>query len=269
MAGTSNGTLGYPGEYKEDWDNSLKTKKEDEELFQGIPSPSDISKSDEDLKKEAEEESQTGLSIYDSALQKKLLEVFPNIIVAHPDVVMKRASEKDGKISLPMISMYRMANPIKEGEINHFEAFHGRAAKRISNDHIELEMALPIEIEYQIDIWAQKRSGADSLFRELVFFLLREPNLVINIPEFERPQIFSMKYESMDQPTDYSSIEESSPIHRYSLTYKVPDARLFYRGVSEKLVRHIPVNLIPVSGTKCQPPKRAGNRFRSEDPLIF
>ena len=238
MAGTSNGTTGRKrGRPKK---NPEVVTEESVQQDLGItPSPTD-----DDL----DEKHLTGLSIYDFALKKKLTSVFSNVVVAHPDIVLKRAAEvNDGNVALPMISMYRMNNPIKEGEINHFEAFHGRYARMDDCDSITLEMAVPIEIEYQVDIWAQYRTQADILFRELFFYLLREPNLEVNIPEFDASQVFALKYESMEQPTDYSSFEETYILHRYSITYKVPTARLLYRGKSAKLVHEIPVVMVPYS----------------------
>ena len=166
--------------------------------------------------------------------------------MVNPAEVKRAAELHDGNVTLPMISMYRMNNPIKE-DINHYEAFHGRYARIDDCDSITLEMAVPIEIEYQVDIWAQYRTQADILFRELFFFLLRDPNLVVDIPEFDESQVFSLKYESMDQSTDYSSFEETYILHRYSITYKVPTARMFYRGKSAKLVHEIPVVMVPYS----------------------
>ena len=237
MAGTSNGTTGRKrGRPKK---NPNETVTEESLKAQGFK----VSPSDDDLDKK----NLNGLSIYDYAFREKLLSVFPNVVVSHPDIVLKRAAElHDGNVTLPMISMYRMNNPIKE-DINHYEAFHGRYARIDDCDSITLEMAVPIEIEYQVDIWAQYRTQADILFRELFFFLLRDPNLVVDIPEFDESQVFSLKYESMDQSTDYSSFEETYILHRYSITYKVPTARMFYRGKSAKLVHEIPVVMVPYS----------------------
>lgn len=180
---------------------------------------------------ELDEIYKSGISIYDEAFRDKLIKVFPNVIIAPPERAFER-SEQEGKVQLPLVSLYRMSNPIDLTDYNMYEAFSG---KRVpipkDEDAFLLEKSISMTINYQLDIWAQWRSHADGLFREIVYYLLREPNLEIKIPEFGGAiSTFALKYLDCDQPTDYESFEDKNVIHRYILSYEVPRAKLFYKG---------------------------------------
>lgn len=187
----------------------------------------------------------SGLSIYDEAFRDKLVKVFPNVIVAPPDLAFVR-SEQDGKVPLPLISIYRLSNPIDLEDYNMYEAFVGKRLK-VDDDTFLLEKSLSMTINYQLDIWTQWRSHADGIFREVVYYLLRYPNLEVKIPEFQGAiSRFALRYLDMDQPTDYDSFEDKNTIHRYTLNYEVPRAKLFYKGQSAKAVKSLPVKLVLV-----------------------
>lgn len=188
-----------------------------------------------------EELETTGLSVYDKAMKAKLLEVFDNVISAPPEEAFTR-SNKNGKVPLPMISFFRMSNQL-ESDINHSELFYGNPIKN-DGDKVLLMEGLPITIVYQIDVWAQLRAYADGIFRELIYYLFRDPNLYVKIPEFNHDLIFALQYQDMDQPTDYESFTDKFQIHRYTLNFEVPRARLFYPHNSAKIVKSIPITLI-------------------------
>ena len=202
-----------------------------------------MSEQDERDSEEVDEEYRTNLSLYDESLRDRLLEVFDNVVIAPPEKAFNRSAVK-GKVQLPMISAYRMTNEIDLDEYNNFETFYGvRGSFNKQRDTYALIQGLPITIMYQIDIWAQLRAYADGIFRELVYHLVRYPNLVIKVPGFDEAQVFALQYEDMDQPTDYSSFTDTDQLHRYTLNYKVPRARLFYGTESAKIARTWPVAL--------------------------
>lgn len=186
----------------------------------------------------------TGLSIYDEAFRDKLMYVFPNVVMAPPEKAFTR-SEQAGKVALPMISVYRTSNPVDTSELNHFEVFHGaKASVNSDNTAYKLVAGIPISLNYQIDIWAQYRSYADAIFRELFYYLWVYPNLEVKVPDYAKPEIFALQFSDMDQPTDYESFTDKYTIHRYTLNYEVPRARLFYSKESAKLVRSLKLELI-------------------------
>lgn len=190
----------------------------------------------ENTDRQLDEQYKSGISIYDEAFRDKLVKVFPNVIIAPPEKAFER-SEQNGKVELPLISLYRMSNPIDLSDFNMYEAFVGKILPIDDNENdlasFLMEKSLSMTINYQLDIWAQWRSHADGLFREVVYYLLRYPNLEIKIPEFGgATSTFALRYLDMDQPTDYDSFEDKNVIHRYTLNYEVPRAKLFYKGQS-------------------------------------
>lgn len=187
------------------------------------------------------------LELYDKALKEKLENVFPNVILAPPDDAFSRSNE-DGKVKLPLISAWRLSNPINFEEFNHYETFTGRRSRQLQ-DNMVLTEGLPITITYQIDIWAQKREYADGIYRELVYYLMTNPNLQLKIPSVDSPVDFSMKLTDVDTSTDYASFDSNNIVHRYTLTYEVPYAKLFFEHDSAKLVKSIPITLIMNGGT--------------------
>ena len=210
------------------------------------------------------------LELYDLALEKKLKNIFENVIMAPPDDAFAR-SNKEGKVRLPLISAYRMSNEVNWDEFNHPASFRGRPTRveyregfknddkgnpryadvnwkhnpvnspsmRRGLDTYRLTESVPIKITYQIDIWAQLRKYADEIFRELVFYLLHYPDLLVEIPSVQEPLVFSLQLTDTSTETDYE-FGDTNVIHRYTLTYEVPFAQLFYEPDSVPPVLHIP-----------------------------
>lgn len=189
------------------------------------------------------------LTLYDEALKQKLENVFPHVIIAPPDDAFTRSDEDfDGKVELPLISAWRLSNPINFEDYNHFESFRGRPTRMKNESTLVRSEGLPVTITYQIDIWAQLREYADGIYRELVYYLLTNPNLTINIPSIDSPIDFAMSLTDVDTSTDYASFKDNNIVHRYTLTYEIPCARMFFETESALLVKEIPVKLIEIGG---------------------
>ena len=210
------------------------------------------------------------LELYDLALEKKLKNVFENVIMSPPDDAFAR-SNKEGKVRLPLISAYRMSNEVNWDEFNHPASFRGKPTRvqyregfendnqgnpryadvnwknnpinnpsmRNGLDAYRFTESVPIKITYQVDIWAQLRKYADEIFRELVFYLLHYPDLLVEIPSVQEPLVFSLQLTDTSTETDYE-FGDMNVIHRYTLTYEVPYAQLFYEPDSVPPVLHIP-----------------------------
>lgn len=210
------------------------------------------------------------LELYDLALEKKLKNIFENVIMSPPDDAFAR-SNKEGKVRLPLISAYRMSNEVNWDEFNHPASFRGKPTRveyregfkndsqgnpryadvnwkhnpvnspsmRRGLDAYRVTESVPIKITYQIDIWAQLRKYADEIFRELVFYLLHYPDLLVEIPSVQEPLVFSLQLTDTSTETDYE-FGDTNVIHRYTLTYEVPYAQLFYEPDSVPPVLHIP-----------------------------
>lgn len=181
------------------------------------------------------------LSLYDEAMNEKLTAMFSNYIMAPPDEAFTRETE-DGKVDLPLISAYRISNPINFEEYNGYEVFAGRVTRRnMTSPDLIRQQGLPVTITYQIDIWATKRTEADGLYREVVFYLMTHPNISVIIPGIEQPFHFSMKLTDTDSPTEYGSFGDNGEIHRYTLTYEIASARMFFQSKNLDLVHDVNV----------------------------
>lgn len=185
------------------------------------------------------------LILYDQALKDRLDAIYDNVIMAPPDDAFKR-SNKEGKVKLPLISAYRMSNPPRWEDFNHPEAFRGRYTMRDKDGNYVQTASIPVDITYQIDIWAQERVYADGLFRELTFEFLRNPDLMIELPTLEQPEVFSMRLTDVETSTEYGDFGDRNNIHRYTMTYEVEFARMFMEGDTVKYVKTIPVEFIEV-----------------------
>lgn len=236
------------------------------------------------------------LELYDRALEHKLRNVFENVIMAPPDDAFAR-SNKEGEVKLPLISAYRMSNEIDWENFNHPASFSGRATRVRyaegtetdtegnprktavnwdSNPVVDPSMregleayrkseTIPIKITYQIDIWAQLRKYADEIFRELVFYLLHYPDLLIEIPSVEKPLVFSMQLTDTSTETDYE-FGDTNVIHRYTLTYEVPFAQLFYEPDSVPPVLHIPTTYMVYDAASDLPSEVEGTVVDAPEP---
>ena len=210
------------------------------------------------------------LELYDLALEKKLKNIFENVIISPPDDAFAR-SNKEGKVRLPLISAYRMSNEVNWDEFNHPASFRGKPTRveyldgfknddqgnpryadiswkhnpitnpsmRRGLDAYRITETVPIKITYQIDIWAQLRKYADEIFRELVFYMLHYPDLLVEIPSVQEPLVFSLQLTDTSTETDYE-FGDTNVIHRYTLTYEVPYAQIFFEPDSVPPVLHIP-----------------------------
>ena len=181
------------------------------------------------------------LSIYDDALGKKLKKLFPNVVGASTDEAFS-ASEDKGKVKLPLISFYRISNPIDTQTYNMPEAFRGRVLKRSEFDG-DVGMTLPVLITYQIDIWATSRRICDEIFTELVFYLIRNPNIQISVPKQSSPQDFAMVLQDTENSTELSEFDTIGRIYRSTLTYEVSGKLFYNKSKPVPLVREFDINI--------------------------
>ena len=196
------------------------------------------------------------LEQFDKALERKLKEVFENVLMAPPDDAFAR-SNKAGKVNLPLITAYRMSNNIEWAYYNQHAAFRGQRTGIVFKDtpdttpeeryevldRYRVSQTLPVNINYQIDIWAQLRQYADDIFRELTFYLMHFPNLYVDIPSSDNPLVFSLNLTDVDTSTDYE-FDDTNTIHRYTLTYEIPHAQIFMEPTPVPYVKTIPVEYI-------------------------
>ena len=205
------------------------------------------------------------LELYDEALEKKLKKLFPNIIGASPDEAMW-SSNKDGKVSLPLISFYRVNNPIDWNNYNNAEVFGTRGYTRSVNEdtgEIGKTLSISVTLTYQIDLWAADRKTVDQLFQDVLFALLLHPYIELDMSGTEKDKVFSLRLIDSQNSTDIPSFSRNNRIYRYTLTYQVNEARLMYQYNNKYSVKSIPVTpqVTPTPGTT--PGKNSNTNFYS------
>ena len=185
------------------------------------------------------------ISDYDKALEKKLTSIFPNVEGASPDEAFNTSDDHNdqAKIRIPLITFYRLSNPISD-TVSHPEAFSGRITladmQKASGTAIR---TLPMTITYQIDIWATSRETIDDIYRELVFYFHRNPNLVVeDKSEFEEPLEFSMRLVDTETTASTQDFNTNNRLYNYTLTYEV-DAKLFYKKLDVNLIKFINIDI--------------------------
>lgn len=123
-------------------------------------------------------------------------------------------------IKFPIISLTRTGWSMKD---NHYEAQihqgslvdymepNDKNDKRLKQVRLQV---LPIQIDYQIDIWTQNRIDNDILARELIWFYKQNPQMLVKIPHgLNAKHVFNVAFDS--DVTDNSDISEHNSRGRY------------------------------------------------------
>lgn len=171
---------------------------------------------------------------YDKALKSKIQNVFDNVVLAEPDMAFKRSAElpeNEGKVKLPLLSLYRENYTILLESVNQ-RAF--RRGKKVaypnedSDDYSTVQMmeSLPVRIDYQLDLWADRRDTVDNLAAEVLFWLLGNPKIEIPVPETDRTMEFSFWFEDMQDNSDIMSFEEKGRLYRITIPLYFDEARI-------------------------------------------
>lgn len=165
------------------------------------------------------------LELYDEALLQKLKKLYTNVIGTFPDRAMFESNNKS-KVSLPLISMYRLQNDINfSGDISHPAVFRGYRTGDEQRTRV-----IDIDLLYTIDIWADKRNEADQLFYDLVYILWTKPNIMLDMEGTENDKLFSLRLVEQSSSSNlFEQSVENNRIYRYTLTYSVNEAKLMYR----------------------------------------
>lgn len=165
------------------------------------------------------------LELYDEALLQKLKKLYTNVIGTFPDRAMFESNNKS-KVSLPLISMYRLQNDINfSGGISHSAVFRGYRTGDEQRTRV-----IDIDLLYTIDIWADKRNEADQLFYDLVYILWTKPNIMLDMEGTENDKLFSLRLVEQSSSSNlFEQSVENNRIYRYTLTYSVNEAKLMYR----------------------------------------
>lgn len=178
------------------------------------------------------------LKLYDEALERKLKKIFPNVKSAPPEEALFYSSDSDAKVKLPLITMYRMSNPIDWNSYSFAETNTGFDMS--DNDRT---LTISVNINYQIDIWGANRTVVDDLFKDLVFYMIRKPYITLDMQGSEHDKMFSLRLIDDQSASDISSFSDNNRLYRYSLTYEVREARLMQHAKKDYIIHEVPVDI--------------------------
>ena len=180
--------------------------------------------------------SQSGLGAYDEGLLNYLKSAlnFPNIVNAAESKAFDTSADKNShkvEIQLPMISFWRIANPLTyEGGGNFAMRQRGR---RMSADKEGLTAvawrSLPVTLSYQLTIWSDRRSEVDDIYRELMMYLLTDnPHITIQLEGMETPEEFYIHVTDTDTSTDVDSFSDKGRLYTQNIMIDIPAAQLIF-----------------------------------------
>lgn len=175
-------------------------------------------------------------SLYDQAIVKKLRfwTQDSTVSIADPEDVFRYKADAEGedKIVLPFVSVNRgPIRLIRSGKLpTSREGFKLQAnGKKIT--HLRM---IPVQLRYQLDIYARKRAQCDDLIREIVFKLVNNPRLEIEIPYEDSKYTHKFTLTLEDDIEDNSDVAhhlEKGEYYRMTLNIVIEDAYLFdYRA---------------------------------------
>lgn len=191
----------------------------------------------------------TDIEIYDRGIYEYLSFISPNIVYAPNSIAHRKIAEYERNEDLTpwaFISYYRESTfefdtdrlnftSMRLGNLNRFEV-----EPDANLQHLRYVQDIPVNLTYQVDIWAAKAVTALEMAIKLVTQLqMRAPVLKVPMnPEGEDARFYFLDITWNDN-SDIENEEDKGKIYRHTFTFKV-DARI-------KLVREMQA-AIPLCG---------------------
>lgn len=176
------------------------------------------------------------ISLYDEAFTNLILGYIkdPNVRIYRPEETKELFSNiadanKDKPIKLPLITLSR-DNTIEILNTNKNPKSFDGIKLQISPNESVLCSAIPIKLQYQLDVWTQKQIDAENYIREFVFLLINNPMLTIYLPyngtNFPQSCHLKMAPEIIDN-SDTEKRLFKDQFTRMTLTVEIDDAYLY------------------------------------------
>ena len=178
------------------------------------------------------------LRYYDTAIKNQISKwvLDPNMIVTSPDETRRLFSYRadltgDKPITLPLIALRRM-NDVNILNINKNPLSFDAGILRANNNKVKSLSGVPVNIQYQIDIYTKFFDECDEYVRNFVFKIINNPRLEVEIPynaEGDK-QSHVCNMTLISTITDNSDIPERlvpGQFTRFTLGVEIPDAYLF------------------------------------------
>ena len=179
------------------------------------------------------------IRFYDEAIANKINSWLPKskdrkIQVLKPDEVKRlfsiEADERNDKpIQLPLIAISRDTQIDVMHSTKRAMSFDGMMLESDGKHTIQLD-AVPISLTYQIDMYTRHFDEGDELLREMIFKIINNPQLVIELPYNNQKlkQVCAMKLQGSVEDT--SSVSErlfSGQFTRWTMRVDIDGAYLY------------------------------------------
>lgn len=132
-------------------------------------------------------------------------------------------------VRFPLISTTRLNYSIRQSDVNFTGLRRGGYQNRESNGINTFAQIIPIRIEYQMDVFTVDKRTGDELVRELIFHIMQNPTLQVDVPyDLEMIHNFNIFLES-DVVDNSDTIEhlDKGVKFRNTLSFYTDDAYLF------------------------------------------
>lgn len=146
--------------------------------------------------------------------------------------VIARLNEDD--VKLPMISVARTGISLLDSQ--HTMRFTGGISNISENEEsISRIQVIPIQINYQFDVWTKHREENDNIIRELIFYYMTHPTLEVKVPYGTNlKHTFNIFYDkTIEDNSDISDQVNHGEYFRQTLSVYTPDAYL-WKSTTEK-----------------------------------
>ena len=185
------------------------------------------------------------INLYDSALVEKIKKWVKNdsIRILKPDESRRlfeivADENNDAPIKLPLISISRarevtILNTQKQPKSYDGILLHSDGSRGISLN------AIPIKLEYQVDIYAGTIEEADELLRQFVYKFINNPTFTIQIQYNGIDYHHNFNIYMGNEVVDNSDIQEKlfpDQLTRYTINLMTDDAYLFYAPIGDNVV---------------------------------
>ena len=169
---------------------------------------------------------------YDEAIIKHFRDILDDnrisILPVEHAIRFTAQLQKDD-VRFPLISTTRLSYSIRQSDVNFTGLRRGGYQNRNSDGTNTFAQIIPIRIEYQMDIFTVDKRTGDELVRELVFHIMQNPTLQVEVP-YDLDMIHNFNiFLGADIVDNSDTIEhlDKGVRFRNTLTFYTDDAYLF------------------------------------------
>lgn len=170
------------------------------------------------------------ITCYDRALLDYIKNMFPNTVWGSPSEAFKNlALTNQDKVKLPLISVWRSDTSLDTNiSMAQLRLGYDFNAPDVPEGKIRNIRCLPLDLQYDIDIWGTSDDQASTILCELYFSLMDNPcfNVESDTASFNCKVSFQLK--DFSNNSDTIDKKERGNLFRYTIVISCP-ARISYR----------------------------------------